>query len=50
VDVVGEPDQIRITAELPGVMADDIQIQLHGSVLTTKGGVRLCVCLRPSIP
>jgi HSP20 family protein len=37
VDVVEEPDAIRITAEIPGVKPEDIRISLEGNVLTIQG-------------
>jgi HSP20 family protein len=37
VDVFEEADTIRITAEIPGVRPDDIQISLEGNLLTVRG-------------
>ncbi len=37
VDVVEEPDAIRITAEIPGVRPEDMRISLEGNVLTIQG-------------
>ena len=38
VDVLEEPDCIRVIAELPGVSADAIRHELRGDVLTIRGG------------
>jgi HSP20 family protein len=37
VDVFEETDNIRITAEIPGVQAEDIDISLEGNLLTIRG-------------
>jgi HSP20 family protein len=37
VDVFEESDSIRITAEIPGVKPEDIEISLEGNVLTVRG-------------
>ena len=37
VDVFEEQDNIRITAEIPGVQPDDINISLEGNLLTIRG-------------
>jgi HSP20 family protein len=37
VDIFEEADKIRITAELPGVKPEDIEISLEGNVLTVRG-------------
>jgi HSP20 family protein len=37
VDVFEEKDAIRITAEVPGVKADDVRISLENNVLTLRG-------------
>jgi HSP20 family protein len=37
VDVFEEAENIRITAEIPGVQPEDIQISLEGNTLTVRG-------------
>jgi HSP20 family protein len=37
VDVFEEADNIRITAEVPGVKPEDIEISLEGNLLTVRG-------------
>lgn len=37
VDIVEEPDAIRITAEVPGVKPEDVKISLENNVLTLHG-------------
>src|SRR2546421_5418199 len=37
VDVFEEADSIRITAEIPGVRREDIEISLEGNLLTIRG-------------
>src|ERR1700688_2010085 len=37
VDIVEEPDAIRLVAEVPGVRPEDIQISVEGSLLTIRG-------------
>jgi HSP20 family protein len=37
VDVLEESESIRITAEIPGVKPDDVQISLEGNLLTLRG-------------
>lgn len=37
VDVIEEKDRIRLVAELPGVMPEDVKISLEANVLTIQG-------------
>lgn len=37
IDVVDEEQSIKVTAELPGMKKDDIELQLHDDVLTLRG-------------
>jgi HSP20 family protein len=37
VDVVEEPEQIRLVAEIPGVKPEDIEITVEGDLLAIKG-------------
>src|SRR3989442_8431482 len=37
VDISEQADAIRITAEVPGVKPEDVQISLEGNVLTIRG-------------
>ncbi|HEV8383005.1 MAG TPA: Hsp20/alpha crystallin family protein [Gemmatimonadales bacterium] len=37
VDILEEPDAIRIMAEVPGVRPEDVKISLEGNVLTIHG-------------
>ena len=43
-------NEIRISAELPGVKEDDIDASLNDDVLTIRGGVVVQLRLRPSSP
>lgn len=40
VDVFEDKDSVRIVAELPGVKAEDVKIQLENNVLTLRGEKR----------
>ena len=40
VDVVETADAIRVTAELPGVKADEVEITVEGDTLTLRGEKR----------
>lgn len=37
VDILEQPDAIRITVEVPGVRPEDVKISLEGNVLTIHG-------------
>jgi HSP20 family protein len=37
VDILEEPEFLRITAEIPGVKAEDVKISVEGNVLTIAG-------------
>ena len=37
VDILEEPEAIRITAEVPGVKPEDVKISLENNVLTIRG-------------
>ncbi|HYT72508.1 MAG TPA: Hsp20/alpha crystallin family protein [Gemmatimonadales bacterium] len=37
VDILEQPDAIRITAEVPGVKPEDVKISLENNVLTIRG-------------
>ena len=37
VDIVEEPEYLRITAEIPGVKPEDVKISVEGNVLTIAG-------------
>ena len=38
VDVFDEPDHLLIVAEVPGIMQEDVQLELHEDVLTLAAG------------
>jgi len=40
VDIIEDDNQLTLTAEIPGVMKDDIKINLHDNVLTIEGEKR----------
>jgi HSP20 family protein len=37
VDILEDPEQLRITAEIPGVKPEDLKISVEGNVLTIAG-------------
>jgi HSP20 family protein len=37
VDIVEEPDVLRITAEIPGVKPEDVKISVEGNLVTIEG-------------